>query len=249
MVDDNEITDEHAARMTFTGHLGELRDRMVRTFVVLFILFGVGYGLSTPIIDAVKQPLMESGVQWVTLSPLEPIMVKIRFAIYTAIVLGLPYMVYNICAFIFPGLRPREKRAVKICLGGSAFLATAGTLLAFYGIFPLILPYLMQMTPTDVTNMLRLNETLSVIIKGTMAFAFAFQFPLVVFSLVYLGVLEPAQLKEHRRTAIVGLFIAAAILTPPDPFSLLLMAGPLVLLYEFSIWVSYLIVRRKAEAA
>ena len=247
-VEPDEIPDDQAARMTFTGHLGELRDRMLRCCIMLVVLAIIGYVMSSPIVNAVKQPLEDAGLEWVTLSPLEPFLVKLKFAMYTAVVLGIPYIAWNVCGFVFPGLRPKEKRAVKIIMFGSAGLAITGVMVAFFGVFPLVLPYLVQMTPEGVTNMLRLNETLSVIIKGTMGFALAFQFPLVVFTLIYVGILEPAQLKEFRRHAIVGMFVVAMLLTPPDPISLMLMAGPLVLLYEVSIWVSYLIVRRKAEA-
>ncbi|MFP6581904.1 MAG: twin-arginine translocase subunit TatC [Candidatus Hydrogenedentota bacterium] len=246
LADKDEIPDVDAARMTFTGHLGELRTRMVKCCVVLFVFFLLGYAASTPIIVAISRPLQNANVEWVTLSPIEPVLVKMRFAMYAALVVGLPYIVYNICAFVFPGLRPKEKRIVKISLAGSSVLATSGVAIAFFGVFPLILPYLMRLTPDFVTNQLRLSDTMSIIFKGVMGFAVAFQFPMVVFVLVYMGVLTPETMKEYRRVAIIGIFIVGALLTPPDPISLLLLALPLVVLYEFSIWVSYFILRRKS---
>lgn len=248
IVDPNEISDEDAARMTFTAHLGELRDRLLKCCAALVALALLGYIFSDPIITAVKRPLDNEAVKWVMLTPLEYIVVRIRFGMYTAIVLGFPYITYHICGFVFPGLRPKEKRAVKVLMVVSGVLAILGIMLAFFGVFPLVIPYLMSMAPDWTDQMLQLNTTLNLIIKGVMAFAIAFQFPLIIFALVYMGILEPRQLKEQRSYSIVGIFIASAILTPPDPITMCLMAVPLVILYEISIWVSYAIVRRKAQA-
>jgi len=275
------------SRMTFTGHLGELRNRLIRSFISVIVCFFICYAFSNAIIDAISNPLRgdndenvvttetpesggagevsstlpestestdddsrftAKGVKWITLSPLEIILVKLRFSAYGAILLSFPYIVYNICAFIFPGLRPSERRLVRYLLLGCSALATAGALTAFFGVFPLVLPYLMSFKPEFVEQQLQLSVTLSLILKGVMGFAIAFQFPMIVLILVYVGILTPEMLKNHRRVAIVGLFVVGAILTPPDPISLLLMSLPLVLLYEVSIWASYIVVRRKRAA-
>lgn len=242
---DDEIAEEEAARMTFTGHLGELRTRMVKCFVVLLVLFFGGYAVSTPIMTAVRMPLEQEGVEWVSLTPFEPILVKLKIALYTALIVGLPYVVYQVCAFVFPGLKRKERNVVKLALFSSAVLGLAGVLTAFFGVFPYVLPYLMAMSPDWLTTQLRLSDTLGQIFKGVMGFAVAFQFPIVVLVLVYMDVLSPTALKQHRAVAIIGIVVVAAVLTPPDPVTLLLMAIPLLILYEISIWASYLVYRKK----
>jgi sec-independent protein translocase protein TatC len=185
--------------------------------------------------------------QVVFLNPIEPFMVYIKLAAYGGIVVSLPFIVYQICAFIFPGLKPRERTAVRIVLVGCSILMVLGVTVAYYGVFPLVFPYLVQYAPSWVAAQYRMNETVDLIIKGLAAFAIVFQFPMAVLALVYLDLLQPASLRRWRKVAVVGIFLISAIFTPPDPFSMLLMAGPLVVLYEGSIWLSYLVVHMRTR--
>lgn len=182
---------------------------------------------------------------WVILHPLEWILMKIKLAGYGGILLCLPYLMYEVAAFVFPGLKPREKKAVLILLVGCTVLAVVGVSTAYFGIMPMVLPYIMAWTPENVTIQLRMNETMSLILKLYMGFAVAFQFPMVVQVLVFMGLLTPATLRKFRRVAIVGIAFLSALLTPPDPPSMILMGLPLVLLYEVSIWCSYIVIKCK----
>lgn len=282
------------ARMTFIGHLAELRSRLIRCAVAALVGFAVCYAFSNAIMEQIARPLRPlqqisttapksadgeggvntgeveesqtgvqapataegavntvtyGGIEWISLNPLEPFLVKLKIAAYGGIFLAFPYILYQLCAFIFPGLTAVEKRVVRFLLIGCTGLALAGVAVGYWGVLPFILPYLTQFAPSWVKIQLRLNETLPLVLKGLAAFAIAFQLPMVVMVLVYVGLLTPATLKSYRKVAIVGIFIASAIFTPPDPISMLLLAGPMVLLYEFSIWLSYFVVRRKAKAA
>jgi len=184
-------------------------------------------------------------IRWTVLNPLEYILVKFKIAGYGGVVLALPFILWQICAFIFPGLHANERRIVQILIAGCSSLAFIGVIVAYFGVFPLVLPYLLEWIPQWVDVQLRLTETLSVIIKGLAGFGIAFQFPMVVLILVYMGLLTPQTLKNYRKISIVGMAFFSAILTPPDPFSMLVMLFPLVILYESSIWASYLVIRRK----
>lgn len=263
------------ARMTFIGHLAELRSRMIRSAVAALVGFAICYAFSNQIIEQISYPLRPlqqmghpaqeqnleedlepgqsveeyGGIEWIALHPLEPFLVKLKIAAYGGLFIAFPYILYQICAFVFPGLTVTEKRMVRILLVGCTTLAIVGAGLAYWGIFPFVLPYLARFAPEFVSIDLRLNDTLSLILKGLAAFGIAFQLPMVVMALVYVGLLSPASLKAYRKPAIVGIFIAAALFTPPDPISLLLMGLPLVGLYELSIWLSYFVVRRKAKTA
>lgn len=260
--------DENFSRMTFTQHLGELRRRILRSGIALLVGFLICYTFHETLFEIIARPLaplQEVGVlqdadasaepgdrrpvQWTFLNPLEPVLVALKLSAYGGFLLALPFILYQFCAFIFPGLTSKERRVVSVLLYGCSILAAAGAAVAYFAVFPMVLPYLMEWAPGFVNMQLRMNETVSLLIKGILGFAVAFQFPMAVLILVYMDLLTPATLKKHRRMAYVGMFVAGAALTPPDPFSMCMMALPLLVLYELSIWGSYLVVhRRKASA-
>lgn len=194
-------------------------------------------------------PFAAPKADFVSLGPLEPFLVRFKVAAYAGLVLAFPYLLYQLCAFIFPGLRPTERNAAKILIVGCGLLASTGVVVAYFGVFPLVLPYLLQYNPDWVTTQLQLDQTVSIIIKGLLGFSVAFQFPMAVIILVYLGVLEPKTLKQYRKIAIVALAFVSALFTPPDPFSMFILMIPMVLLYEISILLSYLVIRRKRQKA
>jgi sec-independent protein translocase protein TatC len=257
------------ARMTFTEHLAELRTRIVRSMVAIGVAFFFCYALSNYIFEIIAWPLsplhkagvvtaiqppapgavapvqQTPGAPWTALNPLEPIMVKIKLAVYASVLLVLPFIMYQLCAFIFPGLKPNERKMVQFLLFGCAGFALFGVSVAYFGVLPLLLPYLMQWIPAGVQFQLRMSETVNQIILGLFGFAVAFQFPMVTLALVYLGLLTPAALKRYRRLAVVVLAIAAALLTPPDPISMMIMLIPMMILYEISIWMSYVVYHRR----
>ncbi|MFM1921791.1 MAG: hypothetical protein RLZZ303_3425 [Candidatus Hydrogenedentota bacterium] len=248
--------------MTFTEHLGELRDRIIYSGIALVAAFVVCYLFSDFLFYIIKHPLDpesqsewmkkligsagegQESAQWVTLTPLEGFVVKFKLAGYFGLLFALPVILYQVCAFIFPGLKPTERRLVQYMVAGCSLLGTLGVVVAYFGVFPLVMPYLLQWTPEGVVTQLRMSETISIIIIGLVGFAVAFQFPIGVLVLVYMGVLTPKTLKEHRRIALVSMALASAILTPPDPFSMLIMLIPMAVLYEVSILVAMVVARR-----
>ncbi len=268
---------EEEARMTFTEHLGELRDRLIRSMIAVVVAVIACYIFSDRILDVLKRPLdpVLSGAlapgnalatpasktgptppssdsaskarpfSWTIMNPFESIQVKLKIASYGGLVFAFPFILWQLCAFIFPGLKPGERKLVKVLLLGCAGLGFLGVSVAYFGVFPLVLPYLLEWTPLWVNVQLRLDETLTIIVKCLAAFALAFQFPMVVLVLVYMDLLTPQSLRNYRKIVIVSLSVVAAVLTPPDPLSMTIMLVPLVLLYEASIWMSYVVVRRR----
>jgi sec-independent protein translocase protein TatC len=182
---------------------------------------------------------------FVTLGPLEPFLVRVKVAAYAGLALAFPVVLYQLCAFVFPGLKPEERNVAKFLIVGCGVLASSGIVIAYYGVFPLVLPYLLQYNPDWVTTQLHLDQTISLIIKGLLGFSVAFQFPKAVLILVYLGVLHPSTLKKYRKIAIVLLAFVSAMFTPPDPFSMMILMIPLVGLYELSILLSYVVLWRR----
>jgi len=196
--------------------------------------------------EAASRPVSPSRqVEWTVLNPIEFVIVKFKVAGYGGFLFALPFAIWQFCAFVFPGLLPHEKRVLKILIFGCSILAIVGVSVAYFGVFPLVLPYLLEWTLPFIKTQLRLNETLDIIIKLMAAFAIAFQFPMAVLILVYMDLLTPQKLREFRKFAIVGMAVASAALTPPDVFSMIVMLAPLLILYEASIILSYLVVRRR----
>ncbi len=185
-------------------------------------------------------------IKMVVLNPFEIVILKIKVAGYGGLILALPYIIWQACAFIFPGLKPNERKLVKIILFGCSSLGIIGVIIAYFGVIPLVIPYLLQWIPPDWGIQLRANETISIIVLLLFGFALAFQFPMIILALVYLDLLSPDTLRKIRKYVVVGLSIVSAILTPPDPISMVIMLLPLVILYEISIWASYLI-RKKPQ--
>jgi sec-independent protein translocase protein TatC len=183
-------------------------------------------------------------------NPLNPVLVRLKVAAYGGLLLAAPFIIYQICAFIFPGLRPNEKRAVRILVTGGSILAIAGVCVAYFGVLPVVVPYLMKaFLPAGYSLDLRPDETIPMIFKAILGFAIAFQFPMAVLVLVYLDLLSPQTLKQYRKIAWVVMAVGSAMLTPPDPFSMMVMLLPLTLLYEGSILMSYLVVRKRKKEA
>lgn len=270
---------EDEKRMSFTEHLGELRTRIIRSCIALGVSVIACYAFSNQIFELLAWPLAPlsntgvlkietdaegeiegeppagiqedrmAGVEWTVLNPLEFIVVKFKIAGYGGLLIALPFILWQLCAFIFPGLYSNERRVVQILMAGCSGLAIMGVGVAYFGVFPLVLPYLLEWIPEWVQVQLRLNETLNIIVFLLFGFAAAFQFPMAVLILVYIGLLTPQTLKNYRKIAIVGMAVIAAILTPPDPFSMLIMLTPMVILYELSIWLSYVVIRRKHRAS
>lgn len=237
------------ARMTFTEHLAELRIRIIYSGIALIVGFIACVIFSETLYECVAGPLRDvDGVTWVTLTPLESFLVRIRLAAYAGIVLTAPFIIFQVCAFVFPGLKPNERKAIRILLTGGTLLMALGISVAYFGTLPLVLPYLMQYNPEGVSMLLSMKATVTLLIGLYLAFAVAFQFPLVALVLVYFDLLQPATLRAYRKPAIIVIALISAALTPPDPFTMLLMGAPMVLLYEVSIWVSYIVAyKRKAK--
>jgi sec-independent protein translocase protein TatC len=240
-----EETDEK--RMTFTEHLGELRIRIIRAGIALAITVLLTYVFSEFILKILTVPLNEINLH--LFSPFEKIFLKIKIAGYGGLLITLPYILWQLCAFVFPGLRPIERNAIKILLFGCSILAVIGVLLAYFFVLPFVLTFLAGNLMENMVSTLNASKTLGNIIQILAGFAIAFQFPMVVLILVQLDFLTPETLKKYRKVSVVGMAVVAAMLTPPDPVTMTIMLLPLIFLYEGSILISYLVVRRKKRAA
>jgi len=241
--------------MTMLEHLDELRSRLIislATFVALSIVAFIFY---EPIFSFILQPLCSlpaevlgsRGCRLVQLSVLEGFQVRLKMTAIVGLAAASPVWLYELWAFIVPGLTVREKRYTIPFLVSAVTLFLAGAAFAY-----LLLPQAMELllgiggAPLDPT--LRADSYINFVGLMLIAFGVTFELPLVLTFLGLVGVVTPALLRKHRRAALVGILALSAIVTPSqDPYTMMLMAGPLYLLYELTILVIALILRRRAR--
>lgn len=237
---ENQIDDP---KMPLTEHLRELRRRMIYTFAGVGIAFAACWVISDYIVAVVKAPVYKSELmadfqfQFDTLT--DPFFTHLKAAFFAAVFLTFPFILSQIWLFVRPGLFKREKRVVWPFLIVSYPLFVGGGLFCYLVIFPLAVDFLVGFD-TSLVPSLRIGDYLSFTLRLVFVFGLVFELPLISLLLTRMGLLTPEFLTKNWRYVIVIVFIAAAILTPPDPFTQLLLAGPLIVLYGISILVSKL---------
>ncbi|UCD57797.1 MAG: twin-arginine translocase subunit TatC [Candidatus Hydrogenedentota bacterium] len=234
-------------KMTFTEHLVELRMRLVKGLVAVAAFSVLGYIFRGDILAVIKRPLGET-VPLHAFDLFEQFFASLRIAVYTGLFFGLPFLVYQILMFCLPALRPNEK---KVIMGGLCFgvvLLYGGIIFSYILILPLLIPQLSGFFTSGVEQTFSLNMYVNKVFRFIIAFGLGFQLPIVLIILVRIGAVTIEGLRRNRKYMIIGLFVTAAMLTPPDLISQVLLAIPLLVLYEISIWVSILLGRREHSA-
>ena len=236
-IDPNE--DINDPKMPLTEHLRELRRRMVYTVAHLGTAFLICWYFREFIVWAIKQPVAPyvGALQFDTLT--DPFFTHLKASFFAAFFLTFPLTLGQIWMFVGPGLYKREKKVIWPFLLMSFPLFVGGGLFCYFVVFPYAVEFLINFDKTLQAS-LRIGDYLTFTLRMTFVFGLVFELPLISLLLTRMGLLTPEFLSQNRRYAIVILFIAAAILTPPDVFTQILLAGPLLVLYEISIIVSKL---------
>jgi len=223
------------------GHLIELRTRLLRALVVLLLVFICLFPWAPDLYALLAQPLLAKlpkGGQMIATDVTTPFFVPIKVAMMTALLISLPYILYQIWRFVAPGLYAHEKRLVIPLILASTLLFFCGMAFAFFLVFPVVFGFITASAPQGVTVMTDIDKYLSFVLGLFLAFGVTFQVPVAVVLLVRMGVVSIEKLKEARSYVIVGAFIVGAIFTPPDIVSQFMLAIPLWLLYEAGIVVA-----------
>jgi sec-independent protein translocase protein TatC len=168
-----------------------------------------------------------------------------KVALMVAFLVALPYVLYQVWAFVAPGLYAHEKRLALPLVSVSVFLFFVGMAFAYFLVFPMVFGFMAKIAPEGVAWMTDIEKYLSFVLSTFVAFGLAFEVPVVVVVLVMIGVVDPRALKEWRPYVVVAAFVAGAIFTPPDVVSQLMLAIPLCLLYELGIQAARLVSRRQ----
>lgn len=231
-------------KLPFTAHLAELRDRIIKILVAGFAGFLISYAFKEQIFGFLLKPLNKAlppGSSVIYTGVTEAFFTYLWASLYLGIFIASPFIIYQVWAFVAPGLYMREKRAVLPFIFISIFFFLAGAAFAYYAVFPFAFKFLLSFGAGTLKPLPSAKEYLSFATKLLLAFGIVFEFPTVLLLLSRLGIVTAEFLRQYRRYAILGFFVLAAFITPPDVVSQLLVAVPLVFLYEFSILLVKLI--------
>ncbi|MEE9441167.1 MAG: twin-arginine translocase subunit TatC [candidate division Zixibacteria bacterium] len=224
--------------MSFLDHLEELRRRILRSIAAIFIGAIAAYFFSEWLVNVVSAPLEEVGVYFK--APAEAFLTHIKISLFAGAIISSPFILYQIWMFIGPGLLKSEvKIVIPIVISSTIFFLLGGSF-CFFFVIPLAVKFLLEFGTDNMKPMIMIGNYISFAGALVLAFGIVFELPVASFILGRIGVIDHKMLGKGRRYAIVGIFILAAVITPPDLISQLLLAGPLYLLYEISIMVVWL---------
>ncbi|MBP6595966.1 MAG: twin-arginine translocase subunit TatC [Arenimonas sp.] len=223
------------------GHLLELRSRLLKAVVAVLVVFLALMPFANRLYAALAAPLLSqlpAGGQLVAIDVASPFFTPVKLAFFLAVVVTMPVLLYQAWAFVAPGLYQNEKRLARPLLWAAVLLFYTGCAFAYFLVLPAVFGFLTAITPDGVAMMTDISRYLDFVLVIFLAFGMSFELPVAVVVLVLLGVVTPAQLRELRGYVVVGIFILAAVITPPDVVSQLMLAIPMCLLYEIGILVS-----------
>jgi sec-independent protein translocase protein TatC len=237
-------------RMPFMEHLGELRVRIVRSLVAVLIGLVIAFPASQYILDFLSRPILQTGNTLVFLAVTEAFWVKMKIALFTGLFLASPAILWQIWRFVAPGLHAHEKRyAVPFVVIGS-LLFIGGGAFSLLVVTPGAVAFLLSYAGPGLQPMISIGSYIDFLLKFTLAFGAVFEVPLAMTVAARVGLVTAKAFARHRKYAILGAFVTAAILTPtPDMLNQTLMAGPIIVLYEIGILCARLFGRRAATVA
>lgn len=230
-------------------HVLALRKVLIISAYAIVLGSIIGWFFSDLVFAYLARPVtLLEDIRFITTTPMEPMLVKIKVSMFIGVSLALPVLMWQIWSFVLPALKQNERKYLYVIVPSSVLLFLAGAALCFYVVLPLGIKFLLYAGGGGVESTPFVTKTsyLGFILTFLLTFGLVFQLPIVLLILIRIGVLSPQTLAKKRRWAILSIVILAVVVSPtPDLVTQLLMAGPMYLLYEISIWLGYLVVRRR----
>lgn len=249
MATENSKEDELAGtEQPFVAHLVELRDRLIKAAVAVGIAMAILALFPGPaaLYDFLAQPLVATlpkGATMIATSVISPFMVPLKIMAVSAFLLALPFVLWQVWAFVAPGLYAHEKKLVLPLVVSSTLLFFVGVAFCYFFVFGKVFAFIQSFAPKSITAAPDIEAYLDFVLSMFLAFGLAFEVPVVVVVLARMGIVSIEKLKAFRSYFIVLAFVAAAIVTPPDVVSQLALAIPMCLLYEVGIWAAQIFIR------
>lgn len=232
----------------FVAHLIELRDRLIRVVIVLGVVFGLlclWPGINA-LYDLLAAPLtanLPAGTKLIATNVFSPFLVPLKMTLMSAFLVALPFVLYQIWAFVAPGLYSHEKRLVLPLVISSTVLFFIGVAFCYFVVIPALTSFIVKIAPTSVSAAPDIEQYFGTVLSLFLVFGIAFEVPVAVVVLARLNVVTVAQLRSWRGYFIVGAAIVSAVVTPPDVISQLSLLGPMIVLYELGIVAAQLFIK------
>ena len=236
---------------SFISHLIELRERLMKAFAAVLVAFLCLVPWAGDVYDLLAQPLMEAlppGAKMIATGVITPFMVPLKVTLMAAFVLALPVVLYQAWAFVAPGLYSHEKKFGLPLVIGSSLLFVLGMAFCYFFVFGTVFGFIARVAPASITPAPDIEQYLNFVLTMFLAFGVTFEVPVVVVLLVKFGLVKVATLKEIRPYAIVGAFVVAAVVTPPDVTSQVLLAIPMCLLFELGVFLGRFVEPRPGKS-
>jgi len=235
--------------MPLVQHLIELRRRLMHTLIFVVVVFGCLFSFANEIyylISAPLQKMLPENSSMIATDVISPFLTPLKLTFFASVVLSIPFILYQVWAFIAPGLYRHEKRLAVPLLISSVLLFYAGMAFAYFVVFPLLFNFITGIGLTGVATMTDITKYLDFVLQLFFAFGFAFEIPIATILLIHAGVVSAETLVQKRPYIIVGCFVIGMLLTPPDVFSQILLALPMWGLFEIGVFFGRIIQKNKA---
>ena len=243
--------ESHANDQPLISHLLELRQRLMRVLLVIFVLFLGLFYYSQELYTYVSAPLtafLPEGTSMIATDVTSPFFTPFKLAMVAAVVLAMPFILQQIWAFVSPGLYAKEKRFAVPLITSSIVLFYGGIAFAYYVVFPIIFGFFTSVAPENVDVMTDISSYLNFVLKIFLAFGVVFEIPIATLLLIWSGATTAQSLSEKRAYVLVGCFVIGMLLTPPDIISQSLLAIPMWMLFELGILMGRLLPRSTEES-
>jgi sec-independent protein translocase protein TatC len=234
---------------TFISHLVELRDRLLKALAAVLVVFLCLVPWAGAVYDLLAQPMMAHlppGTKMIATGVITPFMVPLKVTLLAAFVLALPVILYQAWAFVAPGLYAHEKKFGLPLVVGTTFLFLLGIAFCYFFVFGTVFKFIAEFAPASITPAPDIEQYLNFVMTMFLAFGVTFEVPVAVVLLVKFGIVSLEKLKEFRPYAIVGAFVIAAVVTPPDVTSQILLAVPMCLLFELGLLLARFVAKPAA---
>lgn len=228
--------------LTIVGHLTELRKRLIYSSIVLLAAIAISYNFSEMMVKHIIDIVPD--INFVFIAPAELLMSYIKISVISGLVVSAPFLLLQIWLFVSPGLKKSEKRTIAVSLFIGGFFFVAGVIFSYLVILPIMLQFFMGFQIEQIEEMISFSNYLSFVINTLLSFGIIFEIPILMVILTKFHILKVSFLKKNRKYAILSIFIIAAVLTPPEVITQIMMAGPMILLFETGIILSSIVERK-----